>query len=381
MISPRIQKELANACVSEVTLAIVKDIGDRVFTILVDEARDVSLKEQMSVVLRYVNSEGYVIERFLGGVHVTDTCSHSLDQETTLVRPGDTRWGSHYSTLLRLCSMWPVVEKVLEIVRDDATILDNRSTTEGLIERMDNYEFVFTLHLMKHLLGTTNELSHTLQRKDQNIVQGISLIQSVKHQLQSFREDGWEALLDQTNRFCELHNISQVNMEDIIPRPGRKKHGAELITNLHHYQVVDLIIQEMNNRFSEASTDLLKCIVCLDPRNSFSEFNEHQVIHIATLYPEDFSASECLPLPRQVSNFIANVQCDPQFIALSDLGSFAMTMVKTKKHLVFLLAYRIIELTLILPVATASIERAFSAMKTIKTDLRNPMGNEWMNDV
>ncbi|XP_041995705.1 uncharacterized protein LOC121745823 [Salvia splendens] len=185
MISPRIQKELANACASEVTLAIVKDIGDRVFTILVDEARDVSLKEQMGVVLRYVNSEGYVIERFLGIVHVTDTCSRSLDQETTLVRPEDTLWGSHYSTLLRLCSMWPVVEKVLEIVRDDATILDNRSTTEGLIERMDNYEFVFTLHLMRHLLGTTNELSHALQRKDQNIVQAISLIQSVKHQLQS----------------------------------------------------------------------------------------------------------------------------------------------------------------------------------------------------
>ena len=102
---------------------------------------------------------------------------------------------------------------------------------------MDNYEFVFTLHLMKHLLGTTNELSHALQRKDQNIVQAISLISSVKHQLQSFRDDGWEAMLDQTNRFCELHNISQVNMEDIIPHPGRKKHGAELITNLHHYRV------------------------------------------------------------------------------------------------------------------------------------------------
>ncbi|XP_041995704.1 uncharacterized protein LOC121745822 [Salvia splendens] len=136
----------------------------------------------------------------------------------------------------------------------------------------------------------------------------------------------------------------------------------------------------MNNRFSEASTDLLKCIVCLDPRNSFSEFNEHQVIHIATLYPEDFSASECLHLPRQVSNFIANVWCDPQFVALSDLGSFAMKMVKTKKHLVFPLVYRIIELALILPVATTSAERTFSPMKTIKTDLRNRMGDEWMND-
>ncbi|XP_042016087.1 zinc finger MYM-type protein 1-like [Salvia splendens] len=486
--SPRIQKELANACASEVTLAIVNDIGDKVFTLLVDEARDVSVNEQMGVVLRYVNNEGYVIERFIGIVHVTNTSSHNLkcaiddllvkhnlslskvreqgydgasntrgefnglkslilqdnpyavyvsmivnmvgvsckrkdqlrqlqhdrlveqlndgevisgrgkNQETSLVRPGDTRWGSHYFTLLRLCSMWSSVEKVLEVVRDDATLRDNRSTTEGLIERMDNYEFVFTLHLMKHLLRITNELSIALQKKDQNIIQVISLIQSVKHQLQSFREYGWEDIHDQATKFCELHNISQVDMDEIIPRRGYKKYGAEFITNLQHYrveifnQVVDLTIQEMDNRFSEASTELLGCISCHDPINSFSRFNDDQVICLATLYHEDFSANDCSRLPLQLSNFIANVRCDPQFAALSNLGDVATEMVKSGKHLVFplvyqiieltlvLATYRIIELTLVLPIATASVERAFSAMKTIKTDLPNRMGDEWMND-
>ncbi|XP_042025387.1 uncharacterized protein LOC121772372 [Salvia splendens] len=176
---------------------------------------------------------------------------------------------------------------------------------------------------------------------------------------------------DQLRKLQHERLVAQLNDEEVTSGRGQNQE-----TTL----VVDLIIQEMNNRFSEASTDLLKCIACLDPRNSFSEFNEHQVIHIATLYPEDFSASECLHLPRQVSNFIANVRCDPQFVALSDLGSFAMKMVKTKKHLVFPLVYRIIELTLVLPVASASVESAFSAMKTIKTDLRNQMGDEWMND-
>ncbi|CAO2167963.1 unnamed protein product [Urochloa humidicola] len=43
------------------------------------------------------------------------------------------------------------------------------------------------------------------------------------------------------------------------------------------------------------------------------------------------------------------------------------------------LVYRLIELTLILPVATASVERVFSAMALIKTDLRSKMGDEWLN--
>jgi len=41
--------------------------------------------------------------------------------------------------------------------------------------------------------------------------------------------------------------------------------------------------------------------------------------------------------------------------------------------------YRLIELTLILPVATTSIERIFSVMSIIKTDLRSKMGDEWLN--
>ncbi|KAH6805982.1 General transcription factor 2-related zinc finger protein [Perilla frutescens var. frutescens] len=78
MTSPKIQKELAHGCASEITLVIINDIGDRVFTLLIDEARDSSMKEQMGVVLRYVNKEGYVIGRFLAIVHATDTRSQSL---------------------------------------------------------------------------------------------------------------------------------------------------------------------------------------------------------------------------------------------------------------------------------------------------------------
>jgi hypothetical protein len=39
-----------------------------------------------------------------------------------------------------------------------------------------------------------------------------------------------------------------------------------------------------------------------------------------------------------------------------------------------------LELALILPVAIATAERAFSAMSIIKNRLRNRMGNEWLND-
>lgn len=80
MISPRIQKDLTNSCAVETTLAILNDIGDRKFTLLVDESRDISVKEQMAVVLRYVNNNGQVMERSLGLAHVTDTSAKSLKE-------------------------------------------------------------------------------------------------------------------------------------------------------------------------------------------------------------------------------------------------------------------------------------------------------------
>lgn len=50
-------------------------------------------------------------------------------------------------------------------------------------------------------------------------------------------------------------------------------------------------------------------------------------------------------------------------------------MVKSNRHTVFPLLYRLIELALILPVATAMVERAFSAMNIIKTELQNKMND------
>jgi hypothetical protein len=54
-------------------------------------------------------------------------------------------------------------------------------------------------------------------------------------------------------------------------------------------------------------------------------------------------------------------------------------MVQLERRIVFPLIYRFIELALLLPVATATVEKAFSAMKIINTELRNKMSDGWLN--
>ena len=67
-----------NAVAYKTTDAIIEDLGSGFFSILVDESRDISIKEQMAIVLRYVVKKGIVTERFLGIVHVADTSALSL---------------------------------------------------------------------------------------------------------------------------------------------------------------------------------------------------------------------------------------------------------------------------------------------------------------
>ncbi|KAL7230409.1 hypothetical protein ACSBR2_008819 [Camellia fascicularis] len=60
----------------------------------------------------------------------------------------------------------------------------------------------------------------------------------------------------------------------------------------------------------------------------------------------------------------------------SEIGDLTRKLVETKKDIVYPLVYLLVKLALILPVATATVERAFSAMKFIKNRLRNRMGDQ-----
>ncbi|KAL5556649.1 hypothetical protein UlMin_038885 [Ulmus minor] len=78
LTSPDIQKDIVNDVAVETVNIIIQDIGDSLFSILVDESCDISTKEHMTVVLRYVNNKGQVIERFIGIEHVPSTTALSL---------------------------------------------------------------------------------------------------------------------------------------------------------------------------------------------------------------------------------------------------------------------------------------------------------------
>ena len=78
LTAPEIQKDIIKAIAIEILNVIVKDLGNVIFSILVDETRDLSGKEQMDVVLQHMDEKGHVIECFIGIEHVVCTTALSL---------------------------------------------------------------------------------------------------------------------------------------------------------------------------------------------------------------------------------------------------------------------------------------------------------------
>jgi hypothetical protein len=199
----------------------------------------------------------------------------------------------------------------------------------------------------------------------------------VRTRLLNLRSEGWEPLFEETKVFCLANDIPIPNMSDALPRYGwSRKGGRKNITQEYYYRVdtfyaaIDSITTELDHRFNELSSELLVCFSYLDPRNSFSNFDVDKLAQITNIYYEDFSFDDCKTIKDQLKTFIIHVRRVEEFKACYDLASLAKTMVHLERHIVFLLVYRLIELALLLPVATATVERAFPAMKIIKIELR-----------
>ncbi|KAL1321838.1 hypothetical protein AAHE18_14G154900 [Arachis hypogaea] len=270
---------------------------------------------------------------------------------------------------------------------------EQRAEACHLLNVIQSFEFIFNLHLMKNILGVTNELSQALQRNDQDIVNAMALVKVSKQRLQTIRDDGWSLLLDEVSLFCDKHNITVPKMDDIFVSQGRSRRKAQKISNLHHFQVeifyqifgelrtiLATQLQELNNRFTEVNTELLLCIACLNPRHSFLAFDKEKLIQLAQFYPLEFSSTQLLVLDSQLENFILDVHSDDQFSNLNGICALSQKLVETRKSIVYPLVFLLLKLALVLSVATALVERTFSAMNIIKSRLRNRMGDEFLND-
>ncbi|XP_059635738.1 uncharacterized protein LOC132277914 [Cornus florida] len=348
-----IQKEIINSISTEIINFIIRDAF---FSILIDESRDVSIKEQMAIVLRYVKN-GSIIEHFIGMVHVRDATALSL--KAAIDNLALVAVAKNHSQIFTFFLFVTNVVNVVEASCKRRDMLREKQIVK-VIERLNNGELSSGQGLNQstslirpgdtrwgshYVLEMTNELSKALQRKDQDIVNAMSLVKVCKQRLQMTREDGWDSLLEEVSSFCERYGIDVPNMDDKFFAQGRRRRKMEEMTNLRYYRVelfysvIDMQLQELNSRFSEASSELLLCMSCLCPDDSFLTFDKQKIIRFAEYYPKEFSTVKLRELDSQLANYIIDVRSTSSFEGLKGISTLAKKMVKAKKDKVYPLVY------------------------------------------
>ena len=144
--------------------------------------------------------------------------------------------------------------------------------------------------------------------------------------------------------------------------------------------VLDWLLQELDSRFNETTFNLFVWSAALSLRYSFHDFNLDNLMSIAKIYPIDFDFGELRDLNHHLCLYIADVRADDRFSNIQTIGQLSQKMVETRKHLCYPLVYRLLKLVLVLPVATATVERCFSAMRIVKNYLRNRISDDFMSD-
>ncbi|CAN1254408.1 hypothetical protein LINPERPRIM_LOCUS8646 [Linum perenne] len=156
------------------------------------------------------------------------------------------------------------------------------------------------------------------------------------------------------------------------------------LEHLYHYQYfnqcIDYQLSELNSRFSETTVRLLQLSAALDPKDSFKSFNEDHIYQLAVeFYPQDFNDQERLIMRSELPYYAERVVRSPDF-EVPSLAILMEILVTRRLEKQYMMICRLIRLILTLLVSTATTERAFSAMKFVKTDIRSNMADGFLAD-
>ncbi|KAL7586575.1 hypothetical protein Lser_V15G38315 [Lactuca serriola] len=245
-----------------------------------------------------------------------------------------------------------------------------------------SFDFVIVLHMMKDIMGITDKLCQSLQQKSIDIINALALVSTTKILLQKLKDEGWQSLLDQVVCFCKRSDILVPDMNETYKYVIRTRRDKENITAEHHYRVelfiaaIDSQLQELNSRFDESVTEFLRLSVALDPKKSL---NVEDICKLATTYyPLDFTEHEIHLLKLELRHYELDMHNHPQLKNSSTLSELCRGLHETGKAGTYPLFDRLIRIILTLPVSTATSERAFSAMKIVKTRLHNTMNDDFL---
>jgi hypothetical protein len=322
------------------------------------------------------------------------------NQDYSLQKLSTTRWNCRYKSMTSLINLFSSLLNLLrELSGADSNLSKKqKAAVRRLLNDVTCFNFSIHLHMMTALLMPTNRLSHILQQKDIDIVDAMTQVDNLKIIIKNMRDEEFLEIWNDSVAFSEEHKFKKEEIPAKVDesRRGARDRGAGrggvgsdscrsalFIENESVFRdTCNVMLLELDTRFSSEVMALLKLVGAFNPRDSFAKFKIKNIMQLASVYYKaDFNATDLDLLRNELKSFEALIKeqtDDTTFRELKNLQEFCVALTKNGTYPYF---NRLIRLILILPVSTATTERSFSMMKIIKTRLRTKLGDQYMSDL
>ncbi|XP_050387312.1 uncharacterized protein LOC126803567 [Argentina anserina] len=368
--APSIQKKIVNILGNKVRKKIRDEVGVDKFCILVDEAVDVANREQMAIILRFVDCHGFITERFIKVLSVNDTCSQTLKDEITKVliqnelQVEDMRGQGYDGASNMRAKGVHSISGFFSTLNMIVNFVDSSAKRHSTLRDIRKEEIVELVAAGTLKTGSWLNQSSTLQqagatRWGSHLRSISSLIKlfgatrttcrdlvisgpnkyKMKHvvfsKLQDMRDNGWDALIMKVISFCCEYDILIPDMSAPYKKGIRAYEQDITIEQFYRvnvfYDVIDFQLVELNSRFPDDSMELLVLSATFDPHNNFQSFRSEDVHNLASrFYPADFTSYELLVLDMECGYFLADIQMDSRFANITSVSDLCRRLVVKK---------------------------------------------------
>uniref|UniRef100_A0A1X7TB94 DUF4371 domain-containing protein n=1 Tax=Amphimedon queenslandica TaxID=400682 RepID=A0A1X7TB94_AMPQE len=386
--SPEIQNQLLQLMGESVRSMVCRAVKEAVFfSLLVDETKDASKVEQISIVLRYVDiNTASIYERFLTYVEAE---SQGAEQITHYI----TSTLKKYDIDLR---------NMASQGYDGASVMSG--TNSGVQRRMRDFApAAIDVHCNAHCLNlclvdsvksvSLAGLSDVLQSVQLNLDKAAGLVVGTIKTIESFRSDEeWIKLLSYAKSVADVHDISthiptanssrqrrravpqRYSDEVVFETTGSRECPSEddadsiLKTNLY-YPILDAVLVEFNSCFSKKNLELMKSLhACCPTADEFLEITLLKPLILA--YNLDY---------QQLITETTLAKASLQGKKMEDVSDALLELIPLK--VAFPNLIQLLQIALTISVSTAKCERTFSTLKRIKSYLRTTMSEERLNNM
>ena len=298
-----------------------------------------------------------------------------------LIQPGDTRWLSYYRCINAVIRCYEALMITLEHIANERG--EESPDASGLLSILQCKSTIFILHSLEPILEALSTLSKSIQTKnaDFNLLEKSMLATLLRlEELKDINIDEYKQIFDIVNKL----KTSSSNIYNRTTRSTVNTHeiNLEQLFNDKVVKFIDNIIANVAARFNSNVLKFLNCFRIFDASTATNEqqYGIQEINMIKQQYPNDFN-DDLLAEWKVFRKYLftqkqqqtsTNLTQRQQCIDLVKNG-----MIKDMYPQLSLAA----EIFLCAPISTATVERDFSTMNRILTDLRNRLTTDHLEQL